>query len=134
MSLSWRCARHQSCDEGSRLDQRASIRREAAPLPHSGFRQAYRGPSMLMRTLLLLGENQWVMMTICPLQVFASWLWKAREEGSGQEEVEEEEGVGEGGRRWELAMLLRQTATLLGMCQFMEPVMQCPPMLLEMTL
>ena len=75
---------------------------------------------MLMRTLLLLGENQWVYdLTICPLQVFASCLWKAREEGPGEEEVEGEAGVGEGGRRSELAMLLRQTATLLGMSQFM---------------
>ena len=75
----------------------------------------------------------------CPLQVFAFGLWKAREEVSGQEEAEGEEEDAGAGRRWELAMLLRQTATLLGMCQFMgsrnmEQVMQCPPMLQEMML
>ena len=75
-----------------------------------------------------------VHLSSCPLQVFASCLWKAREEGSGQEEAEGEAEVGGDGKRWELGMLLRQTATLLGMCQYMEPVMQCPPMLQEMTL
>ena len=80
-----------------------------------------------------------VHLSSCPLQVFASCLWNAREEVSGEEEAEGEEEDAGAGRRWELAMLLRQTATLLGMCQFMgsrnmEQVMQCPPMLQEMTL
>ena len=70
----------------------------------------------------------------CLLQVLASCLWKDREEVRGPEEGEGELGLAEDGRRWELAMLLRRTATLLGMSQFMEPVMQCPPMLQEMTL
>ena len=72
-------------------------------------------------------------MTIYPVQVFASCLWKAREEVSGEEEAEGEEEDAGAGRRWELAMLLRQTATLLGMSQCMQPVMQFPPMQLETT-
>ena len=92
----------------------------------------------MLRTLLLLGENESVYdinhACSCLLQVLASYLWKAREEVRGQEEGEGEAELAEEGRRWQLAMLLRQTATLLGMSQCMEPVMQCPPMLQEMTL